>query len=326
MTPEPGNLPPRHRPPGQVAERPAAVGDLLAAHAAARERTADEHMFTVSSWNGARMGTFRLQLFTAPGTRPVAVATQGPAEGGRLADWAEDYAAEVWRRHFPDSAEPPVWITLQLSPGSREGRRPQRFSLVTFRLWEPYELSWPQRFAMTDADVAALAGASVDRDRGDGYQPWPVEPDPEPVWRVAWTILLPRPEGMDRGCITAAAPWWRRLARQVIPLRTTRDCCYYHRVNWRQVSAVAIRVTRQTRREGLVGEAFGDRVAVLAAAQGLPAREEEALADLLADHSALQPGPRLRLRAGYTNGRHRTTAMLDVGVRRTIIVRWRYPS
>ena len=137
------------------------------------------------------MGTFRLQLFTAPGTRPVAVATQGPAEGGRLADWAEDYAAEVWRRHCPDSAEPPVWITLQLSPGGREGRRPQRFSLVTFRLWEPYELSWPQRFA---------------------------------------------------------------------------------------------------------------------------------------DHSALQPGPRFRLRAGYTNGRHRTTAMLDVGVRRTIIVRWRYPS
>jgi hypothetical protein len=78
MTPEPGNLPPRHRPPGQVAERPAAVRDLLAAHAAARERTADQHMFTVSSWNGARMGTFRLQLFTAPGTRPVAVATQGP--------------------------------------------------------------------------------------------------------------------------------------------------------------------------------------------------------------------------------------------------------
>ena len=81
MTPEPGNLPPRHRPPGQVAERPAAVRDLLAAHAAARSRTADKHMFTVSSWNGARMGTFRLQLFTAPGTRPVAVATQGPAEG-----------------------------------------------------------------------------------------------------------------------------------------------------------------------------------------------------------------------------------------------------
>lgn len=48
--------------------------------------------------------------------------------------------------------------------------------------------------------------------------------------------------------------------------------------------------------------------------------EEEALDDLLAEHSAIQPGPRLR--PGYTNGRHRTTAMLDAGVRRTAIVRW----
>jgi len=111
---------------------------------------------------------------------------------------------------------------------SLEGRRPQRFSLVTFRVWEPHALSWPQRFPMTDADVAALVGAPVDRDRGGGYQPWPVEPDPEPVWRVAWTIPLPRPEGMDRGCIRAAPPWWRCLARQLIPRSATRDCCYYH--------------------------------------------------------------------------------------------------
>ena len=92
------------------------------------------------------------------------------------------------------------------------------------------------------------------------------------------------------------------------------------------MSAAAIRVTRQARREGLVGEAFGDRVTVLAAAQGLPAQKEAALADLLTDHSAIQPGPLFRFRAGYTNGRHRTTAMLNVGVRRTVIVRWRYPS
>jgi hypothetical protein len=120
---------------------------------------------------------------------------------------------------------------------------------------------------------------------------------------VAWTVLLPRPEGMDRGCIRAAPPWWRCLARQVIPRRAIRDCCCYHRVNWRQVSAAAVRVTRQARREGLAGEAFGDRVAVLAAAQGLPALEEEAQADLLSEFRAVQPGPRFRFRPGYTNGR-----------------------
>ena len=77
---------------------------------------------------------------------------------------------------------------------------------------------------------------------------------------------------------------------------------------------------------GLAGEAFGDRAAVLAAAQGLPALEEEALADLLSDFRTVQPGPRFRFRPGYTNGRHRMTAMPGAGVRRTVIVRWRYPS
>jgi hypothetical protein len=303
---------------------PPAVRDLLAVYAAARERTADEHMFTKSGWSGHRMGTFRLQLFTAPGTHPVAVATQLQGEGGSLANWAEEYAAEVWRQNFPASAEPPIWITLQLLPGQR-GSRPERFTLVTFHVQGPHELSSPQWCQMTDADVTALVGVPVSRDRGEGYQPWPCDPDPEPAWQVAWTILLPRPRGMDRGCITAAPRWWRCLARQVIPRRAVRDCCYYHSINWRLVSAAAIRVTRQARREGLAGEAFGDRLAILAQAQGLPAEEEEALADLLADHSAIQPGPRFRLRRGYTNGRHRTTAMLASGVRRTVVIRWRYP-
>jgi hypothetical protein len=80
------------------------------------------------------MGTFRLQLFTAPGTRPVAVATQGPAEGGRLADWAGDYGAEVWRRHFPGSAEPRSGSRCSC-PRAAVRERPQRFSLVTFRVW-----------------------------------------------------------------------------------------------------------------------------------------------------------------------------------------------
>lgn len=186
-------------------EPPPAVRDLLAAHAATRERTADEHMFTVRSWNDARLGTFRLQLFTAPGTRPVAVATQGPAEGGRLADGAEDYAAEVWRRHFPGSPEPPVWITLQLRPGPQD-ETPEQFTLATFRTGDGHELFSPQTCQVTDADVAALTGVTVSRDRGEGYRPWPRRPSAEPDWLVAWTLLLPRPQGMNRGCFTTAPP------------------------------------------------------------------------------------------------------------------------
>lgn len=180
---------------------------------------------------------------------------------------------------------------------------------------------------MTDGELARLVGGPVSRDRGERYEPWPHEADPEPVYRAAWTILLPRPRGVDRGCIRRAPPWWRRLARQVVPRRSPRDCCYYHGINWRQVSASAIRIMRQARRDGLHGEALSAQADELAAAQGLPSEEELALAELLCDHSAIQPGPRVSSgRRYYGNGRHRTTAMLDAGVRRTVVIQWRYPD
>jgi len=294
-----------------------AIAALLTAHAAARERTADEHMFTVSV-AGEPAGSFRLQLFTAAGTRPVAVATQLRGEGGSLANRAGTYAAEVWRRLVPDLAEPPVWITLQLHPG-RVGRRPDRFTLVTFDVAGPHDLDSPRWCGMTDQDLARLTGSPVTRDRGQGYRPWPQPPDPEPSYRVAWTVFLPRPHGMDRGCFTAAPPWWRRLARQTVPRPAARDCCYYHGINWQRVNAAAIRITRQARREGLPGRALSARADELPVTGDLSEDEQVALAELLSQHSAIVPG------RPYGNGRHRVTAMLDAGVRRTVIIRWRYP-
>ena len=174
--------------------------------AAARTRTTDDHMFTVNSWSGDRLGTFRLQLFTAPGVRPVAVATQLPGEGGSLTNAAEEYAAEVWRRHFQDSAEPPIWMILELYPGI-PGAQPEQFTLVTFDVAETHELAMPRWREMTDTEATRLIGVPVSRDRGEGYQPWPQQPDPVPVWQVAWTILLPRPRRVNRGCINGAPPW-----------------------------------------------------------------------------------------------------------------------
>jgi hypothetical protein len=320
MTPGPGNLPPHGRQLGPAGEPPPAVRELLALQAATRQRTSDDHMFT-ATWNGTRTGTFRLQLFTAPGTRPVAIATQYlPGEGALLGIWTEEYASEVWRREFPASAEPPVWITLQLRPGPRDAPLEQ-FTLVTFQIGGEHELSSPQRCPMTDADVAALTGVPASRDRGEGYQPWPRPPEPD--WRVAWMILLPRPQGTDRGCFRTAPPWWKRLARQVIPRRALRDCCYYHRVDWHQVSAAAIRVTRQARREGLAGRALGRRAAELAEAQDLPSQEKEALIALFTGDNTIRPTRLLRRRPGYDNGRHRITAMFDSGVRRTVVERQR---
>lgn len=113
-----------------------------------------------------------------------------------------------------------------------------------------------------------------------------------------------------------------RLARQVIPRRAPRDSCYFHSVDWHQVSAAAIGVIRQARREDTAGRALSSRVAELAAAQNLPAQEQEALAE----RTAIQLTRLLRRRPCYGNGRHRVTAMFDSGLRRTAVLRWRYPG
>lgn len=300
------------------------VRKLLASFAGARQRTADDHLFTVTRGD-RRVGTFRLQLFTAAGTRPVAVATQTGGEGGSLTNRAETYAAEVWRRHFTDLAEPPVWIELQLFTGSLDSRL-ERFTLVTFSVGQPYVLTSPRWCQMTDADLELLVGAPVDRDRGSGYSPWPQQPEEQPSWHVVWTAWLPRPEGVDRGCMTGRVPWWRLLARQVIPRRQPRDCCYYHHVDWHQVCAAAIRITRQAGSGGLSGEAFADRVSELALAEDLPYEEKRALSELIADGTGIQVSRDDDGRRFYINGRHRTTAMLEAGVRRTVIIRWNMPD
>jgi len=49
------------------------------------EEYASEVWRQMFPWDGTQIGAFRLQLFTAPGTRPVGVATQYfPGEGGPL--------------------------------------------------------------------------------------------------------------------------------------------------------------------------------------------------------------------------------------------------
>ncbi|MGW4789515.1 hypothetical protein [Streptomyces sp. NPDC004230] len=71
--------------------------DELRALTAPRRLSVDDHMFTAPGLPG----TFRLQRFTAPGARPVAVATQiAGAEGMGLMNGAERFAGAVWERHY----------------------------------------------------------------------------------------------------------------------------------------------------------------------------------------------------------------------------------
>lgn len=184
-----------------------AVGDSLVGLDAARQRVVDEQMFTVTCASGRRAATFRLQLFTASDSRPVAVATQCVGEGGSLREFAEEYAAEVWRRCFPADPAPPVWIELQLFSESSPSAGRERFTLVTFNdIGDPCELDGLQWHQLADADLERLVGGPVDRDRGTGYEPWPREPEERPSWHVTWTALLPLPIGVNRGCTKGQVP------------------------------------------------------------------------------------------------------------------------
>ena len=83
---------------------------------------------------------------------------------------------------------------------------------------------------------------------------------------------------------------------------------------------------RHTRRAGPAGEAFTDRLRELVHAETLPFEEKQALKELLDDGTGIQIDRDDDGNRHYINGRHRVSAMLDVGVRRTVTIRWERPD
>jgi len=298
---------------------PATTKAVLAQHAAPRTRTVDEHMFTVER-RGFAAATFRLQLFTASGLRPVVVVTQTDREGASLVNAAESYAAAVWQQVCPDQSEPPIWIQRQLlSSGNHD-----RFALVTFAQATPFTLSGPTWSAITAAELTHLVGTAVDARRGGGYVPRPPEPDYEPRYRTVWTITLPRPHPFRAdACMPAGIGWSRRLARQLAPRRQARACCWYHRGDWHRVCATAIRLVHRAQRDQVAACDIAEFVHEAAEAEGVTGWELDALDALVCPEDGIQlsmfAGDRRR---SYINGQHKSQAMLDAGVRRTIVVDW----
>lgn len=96
--------------PAAGGSRRAELIRALLAEAAPRERAIDDHMFAVDR-RRRHPATFRLQLFTTPHARPVAVVTQQAGEGAGLINEGERYAEAVWQRHCPAEPGPPVWLT-----------------------------------------------------------------------------------------------------------------------------------------------------------------------------------------------------------------------
>ncbi|MYZ41040.1 MULTISPECIES: hypothetical protein, partial [unclassified Streptomyces] len=150
---------------------PSGGQDELGALAAPRRLSVDDHMFTAP----ALPGTFRLQLFTAPGARPVAVVTQiAGAEGMSLMNGVERFAGAVWERHCPDQDLPPVWVERQLE--AQGALRESRFRRVVFAGADRYRPHGPRWSVITHEELQDLVGATVATDRGTGYAPRAVEP------------------------------------------------------------------------------------------------------------------------------------------------------
>ena len=131
---------------------------------------------------------------------------------------------------------------------------------------------------------------------------------------------------IDRPCMTAPMPLLTRLARQVTGRTVIRDCCQYHSMDWHQASAIAVTLARRLRREHITDpNELYDRALELT--RELSKDRGRAVRSLLSASDGIKVARLGEDRRNprqwtYQNGRHRTRAMLDAGVRRTVVVYW----
>ncbi|WP_194899968.1 hypothetical protein [Catenulispora pinisilvae] len=117
--------------------------------------------------------------------------------------------------------------------------------------------------------------------------------------------------------------WRRRLSRQLRPERGALSCCWYHSGDWHNVKAAAIRLVRAAEQAGVSGDDLPKWCAPQFEALGLTDWETEAIESLMAGPGfAIDPD----CDGFFTNGQHHAQAMLDAGVRRTVVIRLKYPD
>jgi hypothetical protein len=295
----------------EASKCPKVVADLLASQSGPRARVIDEHNFTVP---GAFVpGTFRVQIFTGPALRPVAVATQTDNEGNSLSNDSWEYCAAVWRTLLPEESAPPIWIKRMLLDWIN---LPDYQISVLQATGDGYRVAGVCGTYLTADQAAELVGAHIDPGRGERFARLP-EPPPTYAlrYRVAWVAALPRTSHRsDDRCMTARGVLARRVLRQLVPRRAVRQCCWYHQGDWRAVSALAVKLLGAARRAGIEDARFHAWAVDQAAAQDLTEWQTSALGTLLNPAVSIHVG-----KGGYTNGNHRTRAMLDAGVRRTVV-------
>ena len=130
---------------------------------------------------------------------------------------------------------------------------------------------------------------------------------------------LPTPEEIEHpACMTGRLlPGIRRRIRQLAPRPALRDCSDYHGQDWALASETAIRLLEQAKAEGIDGESASERVVELAEAEGISEKDADAVGCLVDTCDPLM----LDDEGGIYGGRHRIQAMINQGVRRTVLLR-----
>lgn len=296
-----------------------------------RDRTIDDPRFVVEV-PGRVPTSFRLQVFTASGLRPVVLLTQAAgSEGDSVINQIERCTEAIWRRCCPGEVEPPIVVAQPIMEAGTAEEKSLGLHHVKLTGVGPYTVARPPRWGGTMSGQALdyLVGQAVDVGRGP-FTTAPRPAEPRQVLRPAWVLLLPVPEldEDDPPCLDRTLPWPRRLAAQLHPSRADAGCCWYHGGDWHRVCRVALSAVRrahETRRPH-AGEPEPDlidddalRATVQTANDGdLTGWEREALASLF-----LEPIDVSCEDGGfYVNGRHRIHAVMSAGVSRVPVARW----
>lgn len=160
-------------PPASSADQPRRTRRqaLLYDQAGVRERTVDNHRFVVPAGRGRQQATFRLQLFTAIGLRPIAVITQVvPAEGAGPVNHAQRYAETIWRQLLPAEPRPPIVIGHMITDYADVAEtRDLGWLPIDFEVADrvQFSLRWPIWGGRIDAAALEyLVGQPVDPSRG----------------------------------------------------------------------------------------------------------------------------------------------------------------
>lgn len=103
--------------------------------------------------------------------------------------------------------------------------------------------------------------------------------------------------------------------------RGSLTCCWYHGGDWHRVNVMARTVLARARTNGTDVGGMKEAARAYAHQTGAGEWQAQALVSLFDPGVAIQADDE-----DYTNGNHRTRAMLDAGVPRTIVLQTAWPS